>query len=77
MLTIVWKHVTVLVNNGIRTRHFRISNSGETQHLYYTTRVELFGNTLLFFRYSGRNAANAANLLAKRRQRLYTNKERP
>ena len=31
------------------------------------TWVELFGKTPLFFRYSGVNAANAANLLAKRR----------
>ena len=30
----------------------------------------------LFFRYSGVNAANAVNLQAKRRWRLYTDKER-
>ena len=35
-----------------------------------------FGKTPLFFRYGGVNAANAANLEAKRRQCLYTDKER-
>ena len=33
------------------------------------------GNTLLFFRYSGVNASKAANFLAKRRLRLYTDKD--
>ena len=58
----LYRYFSELVDKLLKIHELRLGS----------TRIEFFGKTPLFFRDSG---VNTANLLAKRRCRLYTDKE--